>query len=118
MSIVEDLKKKTLPQLKTYAKKENIDLFGTSTKEEALETILNWIPIEEFPVKETLKEEKKIKSKATTAIHTLKNLYWSGVGELNIGYNIVNEEDAKKWLTHKAVRIATPDEVAKHYGKK
>jgi hypothetical protein len=119
MSLVEDLKKKTMPQLKAYAKKENIDLFGTSTKEEVLETILNWIPIEEFPGKENIKEEKKKpKSDKTTAIYTTRNLFWSGVGELNIGYNIVNEEDAQKWLTHKAVRIATPDEVAKHYGKK
>lgn len=116
MSLVEDLKKKTVPQLKAYAKKENIDLFGTSTKDEILETILNWIPIQEFPGKENFKEKKK--SAATTAVYATRSLYWSEVGELNIGYNIVNEEDAQKWLTHKAVRIATPDEVAKHYGKK
>lgn len=118
MSLVEDLKKKTVPQLKAYAKKENIDLFGTSTKDEILETILNWIPIQEFPGKENFKEEKKKKSPATTAVYSTRSLYWSSVGELNTGYNIVNEEDAQKWLTHKAVRIATPDEVAKHYGKK
>ena len=118
MSLVEDLKKKTAPQLKAYAKKENIDLFGTNTKEEILETILNWVPITEFPGKKDVKEKKKSKSTATVAVYTTRNLFWSEVGELKIGYNIVNEEDAERWLTHKAVRIATPDEVARHYGKK
>ena len=102
------------PSLFPKINKSNIK----TSKEEILETILNWVPITEFPGKEDFKEKKKSKSAKTVAVYTTRNLFWSEVGELNTGYNIVNEEDAERWLTHKAVRIATPDEVARHYGKK
>jgi hypothetical protein len=46
-----------------------------------------------------------------------RNIFWSGVGTLEKGYNIVTKEESEKWVTHKSVRIATPQEVASHYGK-
>ena len=44
VELIEDLKKKTVPQLKSYAKKNNIDLFGVNTKAEILEVIFSFIP--------------------------------------------------------------------------
>lgn len=51
------------------------------------------------------------------AVYSEKNLYWHGLGTLDKGYNIVIKEDAKKWLSHRSVREATPKEVATYYGK-
>lgn len=51
------------------------------------------------------------------AVYSTKNLYKDGVGRLKIGYNIVSSESAKFWTTLKAVRLATPEEVARAYGK-
>lgn len=110
MSLAEDLKKKTVPQLRSYAKKNNIDLFGANTKSEILEVVLCFVP------KEGANVEKK-KSLEKIALFSQRNLHWNPVGSLDAGYNIVTKEDSVKWLRHKAVRIATPEEVAAHYGK-
>lgn len=118
MSLIDELKSKTVFELKAYAKKNNIDLYGTKTKAEILETIFNFVPLEEFPGA-VEKQEKIIKkdSGKKVALYSQRNLFWDGVGELKSGYNIVTEEDSEKWIGHKAVRVATPEEVAKHYGK-
>lgn len=110
---VEKFTKKTVPQLKAYAKKNNIDLYGTSTKEEMLEAILPFVP------REDIKEEKAVAEnpKEKMALYSERNLHWNGVGALVKGYNIVTKEESVKWLTHKAVREASPKEVARHYGK-
>lgn len=112
VELVEDLKKKTVPQLKAYAKKNNIDLFGVSTKVEILEVIFSFIPRPEQAMKKKDEPVEKV------ALYSEKNLHWNGVGNLERGYNIVSKEDSEKWLFRKDVRIATPDEVAKFYGKK
>jgi hypothetical protein len=49
------------------------------------------------------------------AIYSDKNLFKNGLGELKIGYNIVAKEASDFWVTHKAVRMATPEEVAQAY---
>jgi hypothetical protein len=36
---------------------------------------------------------------------------------ITVGYNIVSNEASEKWLTHRLVRIASPEEVASYYGK-
>ena len=120
--VVEKFTKKTVPQLKAYAKKNNIDLYGTSTKEEMLEAILPFVPRKDIEeVKETKQvKEEKVEIKIPTdkmALYSERNLHWNGVGALVKGYNIVTKEDSVKWLTHKAVREASPKEVARHYGK-
>lgn len=114
VELIEDLKKKTVPQLKSYAKNNNIDLFGVSTKSEILEVIFSFIPRPEQI------EAKKNKGKPVEkiALYSAKNLHWNGVGDLEKGYNIVSKEDSEKWLVRQDVRIATQDEVAKFYGKK
>lgn len=113
VELVEDLKKKTVPQLKSYAKKNNIDLFGVNTKVEILEVIFSFIPRTEQI------EAKKNKSKPQekVALYSKRNLHWNGVGSLEKGYNILSKEDSEKWLFRSDVRIATADEVAKFYGK-
>jgi hypothetical protein len=112
LELIEDLKKKTIPQLKSYAKKNNIDLFGVSTKDEILEVIFSFVP---RPEQEEAKKNIKKDNKNKVAIFASRNLFWREVGELNSGYTILPKEESEKWLSHKAVRLATPEEVAKHY---
>jgi hypothetical protein len=58
---------------------------------------------------------KKIEN--PVAIYSTKNLYKDGVGKLSVGYNIVSEKAAEFWVTLKSVRLSTPEEVARAYGK-
>jgi hypothetical protein len=53
----------------------------------------------------------------TVAIHSTRNVTWSGVGKVYSGFNIVTQEQADKWLTRNHVRVATPQEVAQGFGK-
>lgn len=112
--LAEELKNKTVFELKSYAKKNNIDLFGTKTKAEILEVILCFVPREDQILESKKKKDGKIEK---VAVYSSRNLHWNGVGELNVGYNILSKEESEKWLKHKAVRIASADEVAKYYGK-
>lgn len=114
MSLVQEVMKKTLPELKAYAKERNIDLFGVSTKAEILEVILSFVPKEN----EDGEPIKKSDPKEKVAIYSAKNIFWNGIGTLNVGYNIVSKEASEMWLTRNGVREATPQEIAKHYGKK
>ena len=60
------------------------------------------------------------KPKATeekVALHSTKNVTWEGIGKVYRGYNIVTKEAAEKWLTRSHIRTATPEEVAKEFGK-
>lgn len=51
------------------------------------------------------------------ALHSTKNVYWNDLGEIKKGYNIVLKSHADRWLTRSHVRLATPEEVAKEFGK-
>jgi hypothetical protein len=51
------------------------------------------------------------------ALHSTKNVYWDSLGEIKKGYNIVRKDRAEKWLARSHVRLATPEEVAKEFGK-
>jgi hypothetical protein len=112
MSLIEDLKSKTVFELKSYAKKNNIDLFGVSTKNDILEVIFSFVPKESSKI-----VVSKPESTEKVAIYSVRNLSWNGVGELTRGYNIVTKEDADKWITNKSVRTASPEEVKRAYGK-
>jgi len=61
----------------------------------------------------TVSKDKRSTEKV--AVHSTKNLFKYGLGELKIGYNIVTKEASDFWMTHEAVRIATPEEVASAY---
>jgi hypothetical protein len=112
MSLVQELTKKTVFELRSYAKKNNIDLFGVSKKNDILEVIFSFVPKESSKL-----VVKKPEPKEKVAIYSVRNLSWNGVGELTRGYNIVTKEDADKWITNKSVRTATPEEVKRAYGK-
>lgn len=111
MSIIEELRNKTVFELRSYAKQNNIDLFGVNKKVDILEVIFNFIPKEESKPAVVSQPEEKV------AVYSSRNLNWNGVGELTIGYNIVTREQAEQWVTHKSVREATPEEVKRAYGK-
>ena len=68
------------------------------------------------PAKPEIKKEKKAKAE-TVAIHSTKNVTWPGVGKVYVGYNIVNKPESEQWLTRSHIRLATPEEVAKEFGK-
>jgi hypothetical protein len=123
---MEELAEKNITQLKAYAKKNNIDLFGTSTKIEILEVIASFVgerpkqkQKKEKPVIEPVVEIKEVVDMTDkVALYSTKNIHWgNGVGALKVGYNIVSKEASEKMVTHKAVRIATPEELASYYGK-
>ena len=113
---MDQLKDKTVMALKAYAKKNNIELFESNTKLEILEILASWVPPE--ITEETA--EKAGKNKDLTnkiALHSDRNLHMDGLGALSVGYNIVSKEASEKWLTHRLVRIAQPEEVASYYAK-
>jgi len=59
---------------------------------------------------EEVKQEK-------VAVYSTRNVTWNGVGKVYRGYNIVTKEAADKWITRDHARLATPEEVAKEFGK-
>ena len=63
------------------------------------------------------KSLKTAEVKETVALYSTKNVTWSEVGKVYRGYNIVEKDAAEKWLTRSHIRIATPEEVAKEFGK-
>lgn len=84
----------------------------------------NWERPEELP-EETVVEEKSKKAKKpkldddSVALFTNGTIYQNKWGEITKGYNIVSKEAAEYWLSHTSrVRLATPEEIAKHYGIK
>ena len=113
---MDQLKDKTVMALKAYAKKNNIELFESNTKLEILEILASWIP----PEKTEETAEKAGKNKDLTnkvALYSDRNLHMDALGALSVGYNIVSKEASEKWLTHRLVRIAQPEEVASYYAK-
>lgn len=94
--------------------------FSRSTKEpEAVGSVVDGaIGVTSAPKRiEKKSSKKKDEVKTTVAIHSTKNVTWQGVGKVYRGYNIVSEDAAEQWLTRSHIRIATPDEVAKEFGK-
>ena len=112
--VIKEFSKKSIAELQEYAEKNNIDVVGANTEKELLEAIIPFIPREDdIEEKKAIAESQKEK----IAVYSKGNIFWSGVGSLTKGYNIVTKEASVKWLTKKSVREATPQEVAKHYGK-
>ena len=113
---IEELSSKTVMELKSYAKKREIELFDATTKLEILEILASWIP----PVDKEERVEEADKAATLinkVALHSQKNLHMDNLGALKVGYNIVSKEASEKWLTHRLVRVASPEELAAYYGK-
>ena len=66
---------------------------------------------------EKKKQAKAPETKETVALYSTKNVTWSEVGKVYRGYNIVSKDASEKWLTRSHIRVATPEEVAKEFGK-
>jgi hypothetical protein len=115
---MEELSTKSVLALKSYAKKNNIELFEASTKLEILEIIASWFPPE---TKEKIEEVEELDKAKTlidkVALYSDRNLHMDNLGALKVGYNIVSKEASEKWLTHRLVRVASPEEVASYYRK-
>jgi hypothetical protein len=89
-------------------------------KEQALGDVANGIiGVSAKPAapKEKKSAPAKPKKEDTVAIHSTRNVTWNGVGKVYIGYNIVSKDAAEQWLTRSHCRPATPEEVAKEFGK-
>jgi hypothetical protein len=115
---IEELSTKTVMALKAYAKKNNIELFDANTKLEILEILASWIPPEPKEKIEKVEEIGKTKVLINqVALYSERNLHMDNLGALKVGYNIVSKEASEKWLTHRLVRIAQPEELASYYGK-
>jgi len=115
---IEELSTKTVMALKAYAKKHNIELFDAKTKLEILEILASWIPPKQKEKIEEVEEVEKTKTLINkVALYSERNLHMDNLGALKVGYNIVSKEASEKWLTHRLVRIAPPEEVASYYGK-
>jgi hypothetical protein len=70
--------------------------------------------------REPKKQEPKAKKQNTedkVALHSTRNVTWPEVGKVYRGYNVVSKSAADQWLTRDHIRIATPEEVAKAFGK-
>lgn len=112
---IEELSTKTVMYLKSYAKKNNIELFEANTKLEILEILASWIPPKPKEEVEEVGKADILVNKV--ALYSDRNLHMENLGALKVGYNIVSKEASEKWLTHRLVRIAPPEEVASYYGK-
>jgi hypothetical protein len=113
---MDQLKDKTVMALKAYAKKNNIELFESNTKLEILEILASWIP-PEITEETAEKAGKNTDLTNKVALYSDRNLHMDALGALSVGYNIVSKEASEKWLTHRLVRIAQPEEVASYYAK-
>ncbi len=51
------------------------------------------------------------------AVFSTKNITVPGLGKVYRGYNIVTKDAADQWITKSYIRLATPEEVAKEFGK-
>jgi len=61
--------------------------------------------------------KKAAKKEDTVAVYSSRNVTWNGVGKVYTGYNMVSKSAADQWLKRDHVRLATPEEVAREYGK-
>jgi hypothetical protein len=94
------------------------DSFANTEEVQAIGTVNGAIGATTAP-RESKKPAKRVpeEKKETVAIHSSKNVSWEGVGNVNRGINIVSKTAADKWLTRSHITLATPEEVAKEFGK-
>jgi len=113
---VQDLKNKSVEVSEEAVNVISSDKAATSPNLSVTSNEENVIGSASADKKETVKPSAA-KEQDKVAIHSTKNVSWSGVGNLSRGYNIVTKAAAEKWLTRYYTRIATPEEVARDFGK-
>lgn len=94
----------------SYGAREEVQGVGVTTGGAIGTTVSSPSPRKTSVNKDKPKEEK-------IALYSTKNVTWAEVGKVYRGYNIVPASAAEKWLTRDHVRVATPEEVAKEFGK-
>jgi hypothetical protein len=115
---VKDLKDKSV-KVSDESQAENV----ISSDKPATSPNLSVAPNEENVIGSASADKKEAskpntaKEKDTVAVYSTRNVTWSGVGKVYRGYNIVTKEASKKWATRDHIRIATPEEVARDFGK-
>lgn len=64
-------------------------------------------------------KNSSVKEDDTVAVHSTKNLHSSGLKSVYKGFNIVSKKHADAWIAKRPndIRLATPEEVAKAFGK-
>lgn len=97
-NVISSEKIATSPDLSVTPNKENVIGSSSADKEETV-------------------KPKTTKEKDVVAVYSTRNVTWSGVGKVYRGYNIVTKEASEKWATRDHIRIATPEEVARSFGK-
>lgn len=102
---------------------------GTEWERPVEEPVAEEVIIEEPVIEEPVVEKKKSAPKKTTskkatsvdvgddkvALWSESNLHHLNWGAIAKGPNIVSKEVADKWIGHKSIRLATPEEVADFY---
>lgn len=96
--VISSEKSATSPNLSVASNEENVIGSASAEKKEAV-------------------RPETAKGKDSVAVYSTKNVSWSGVGQVSKGYNIVAKQAAEKWSTRDHIRIATPEEVARNFGK-
>lgn len=66
--------------------------------------------------KDKVSPKKEVKVEKV-ALFSTRNVTWPGVGKVYRGYNIVTKEEADQWTKRDHIRVATPEEVAKEFGR-
>jgi hypothetical protein len=96
--VISSDKMATSPNVSVVSNEDNVIGSGSANKKESV-------------------SPKVSETKNTVAIYSTRNVTWSGVGQVSKGYNIVTKQVADKWATRDHIRIATPEEVARDFGK-
>jgi len=72
---------------------------------------VTWVPkTVEAPTNQKPANEK-------VAVYSTKNITIPGLGKVYRGYNIVTKNAADQWATKEYIRLATPEEVAREFGR-
>jgi hypothetical protein len=115
---VEDLKKKSSKAAKAEEDKDDSVISSEATKFNPAPSIISnedqVIGSNSANKKEVVAEQPE---KDNVAIYSTRNVTWSGVGKVYRGYNIVTKAALEKWVTRDHIRVATPEEVARDFGK-
>lgn len=104
---VKDVQKVAEPVVEAVAEVAPVEAPAVPAKEE---------PVADKKAKAEAKPEAKpAKDEEQVGLIAERNLAWSGVGNLAVGFNLVTKKEADKWLGAKLkVRLATAEELKKN----
>lgn len=91
--------------------------YPTEPEVQALGNVNGAIGVTTALVTKKTSTKKSTEPKETVAIRSTKNVTWPGVGKVYRGVNIVDKDAADQWLTRSHITLASPEEVAKEFGK-